>query len=49
MLHSADPNKLDKWDNPPGAQVVDRYTRDGVDYIVASFKNSPGIFYLYLA
>ena len=40
---------LKKWDNNPGGTVVDRYTEDGVEYVVVEFKNSPDEKYLYRA
>jgi hypothetical protein len=37
------------WDNQPGGTVVDRYTDDGVRYVVVEFENSPGRRYVYRA
>lgn len=37
------------WENEPGGTVIDRYTFDGVDYVVVEFKHSPGRRYVYLA
>lgn len=38
-----------KWDNSPGGTVVDRFTEDGVEYVIVEFKNSPGTGYIYRA
>lgn len=50
ILPDDDPNPDDYevWDNPKGAHIVREYQRDGVKYVEAEFKNSPGEIYTYV-
>lgn len=43
------PVTYEKWNAPKGATIVDRFEYDGVKYIAAEFKHSPGKRYIYLA
>lgn len=39
------------WDDPPGATIVDRFIdrETGIEYVVATFKNSGDKTYIYYA
>lgn len=37
------------WEGEPGGTVIERFTEDGVDYVVVEFEKSPGVRYTYFA
>jgi len=40
---------LEVWDNRPGGTVVDRYSKDGVEFVSVEFEKSPGTIYTFYA
>lgn len=36
------------YDSSMGGTIVERYTKDDIDYVQVEFPNSPGVIYTYL-
>lgn len=48
ILPEEEDEDYETWDNPKGAHIVREYQKDGVKYVDAEFKNSPGEIYTYV-